>query len=183
MIVLVDMDDVLEHLVVGWCEYLNSHYGTNVKMEDINDWNIKLAFPTLTREQIFSAEYDDSLWDLTPPVEGADEALRKILADGHEVYVTTATVYQSLKAKMEKILFKYYPYIDWSHVIITENKHLVKGDVLIDDGPHNLMGGSYRKILMDRPWNRSFDEKAYGCVRVHNWEEAYAEVCRIAKES
>ena len=30
---------------------------------------------------------------------------------------------------------------------------------MIDDGIHNLIGGEYKKILFDAPYNRSFDDK------------------------
>ena len=103
------------------------------------------------------------------------------MAEGHEIYVVTATHYKTLRAKMERVLFRYFPFLDWSHVIITENKHLIRGDVLIDDGPHNLTGGTYRKILFEAGHNLSFDEKSVGAVRVRSWEEACAEVRRIAK--
>ena len=48
---------------------------------------------------------------------------------------------------------------------------MVRGDVLIDDAPHNLVGGEYAKILFDRPHNRSFDHVANDALRVNTWEE------------
>ena len=172
MTILVDMDDVIEKLVDGWVDYNNEKFGTDVKPEDVRDWNMSLAFPTLTREQVYAAEMDEALWDRVKPMPGADEALRALIADGHDVYIVTATRYETLKAKMEKVLFRYFPYLSWDRVIITSNKHLIRGDVLIDDGPHNLTGGDYKKILFDANHNRSFDESSVGAVRVRSWEEA-----------
>lgn len=119
MIVLVDMDDVLELLVPGWVAYVNERFGTHARPQDVRSWNMAQAFPTLTREQVYSAVMDDALWDYVKPMPGADEALRRMMADGHEIYVVTATQYQTLRAKMENVLFRYFPYITWSHVIIT----------------------------------------------------------------
>ena len=48
---------------------------------------------------------------------------------------------------------------------------MIRGDVLIDDGIHNLEGGDYVKILMTAPHNRNYDAEANGMIRVHNWEE------------
>ena len=182
MTVLVDMDDVMETLVAGWVEYLNDRFGTRVDPKDVHDWNMSLAFPMLTHEQVYSAETDDALWDYVKPMPGAAEALLKMREDGHEIYVVTAAHYASLRAKMEKVLFSYFPFLDWAHVIVTRNKHLIKGDVLIDDGPHNMAGGDYKKILFDAGHNRLFDESSVGAVRVRGWDEAYREVCRIARE-
>jgi len=182
MTILVDMDDVLECLVAGWVECLNERYGTCVTPADVNDWDVGKAFPTLTHDQVFAVECEDSLWDRVRPMPGADEGLRTLLADGHTVYIVTATKYQTLRSKMEKVLFRYFPYLTWDQVIITSHKELIRGDVLIDDGPHNLSRGEYRKILFDACHNRSFDETAVGAVRVKNWAEACAEVRKIAAE-
>lgn len=172
MRILVDMDDVLEQLVPAWVQYINDRYGTSARPEDVTKWNMALAFPTLTREQVYGAGLDDALWDYVQPMPGADEALRSLMAEGHEIYIVTATMYQTLRAKMEKVLFRYFPYIDWSHVIITENKHMILGDVLIDDGPHNLTGGVYRKLLFTAGHNKGFDAASVGAVRVNSWTEA-----------
>lgn len=183
MRILVDMDDVLEQLVAGWVAYINHKFGTDTKAEDVKDWDISLAFPTLTKEQVYCPEFDDDFWDWVKPMPGADEALRKLIADGHEIIVVTASYYQTLKAKMDRVLFRYFPYLNFEkNVIITFNKQLIDGDVLIDDGPHNLTGGRYRKILFDTNHNRKFDEASVGAVRAHNWNEVYDIICRFNKE-
>ena len=48
---------------------------------------------------------------------------------------------------------------------------MIRGDVLIDDGIHNLEGGEYRKLLFTRHYNREYDAEANGMIRVHNWDE------------
>ena len=182
MTILVDCDDVLEQLVAAWVEYNNLHFGTDVSVDDVTDWDLSIAFPTLTEEQLFQAERDDALWYNVQPMPGASEALQKLIAEGHEIFLVTATRYETVKSKMENVVFKYFPFIDWDHVIITTRKQMIKGDVLIDDGPHNMQGGEYEKILFDARHNRNFDESSVGAVRVHNWEEAYEQVLRIAEE-
>ena len=67
-------------------------------------------------------------------------------------------------------------------VIITANKQMIKGDVLIDDGVHNHIGGGYEKLLMDAPHNRGIDAEGNGMVRVKNWAEIYREIRRIAAQ-
>ena len=178
MTILVDMDDVIERLVEGWVEYVNDKYGTTTHPDDVTDWNMAKAFPTLTYEQVYGAEKDDALWDHIRPMPGAAEVLQRLMAEGHEVYIVTASDYITLRAKMEKVLFRYFPFISWKQVIITKNKQIIKGDVLVDDGPHNMTGGEYRKILFDARHNRNFDETSVGAVRVYNWEEAYTEIMK-----
>ena len=65
------------------------------------------------------------------------------------------------------------PEIPWSHVVVANNKSLVKGDILVDDGLHNLYNGNYIKVIFDKPWNREVDKSKLTDIihRIHNWEE------------
>ncbi len=168
--ILFDADDTVENLCDCWIALLNERYGTSVKIEDVTDWNITLAFPTLTKEQIFGVLNEDELFHRLERVPDSLEVLQTLYNEGHQLYMVTATGYQTCKTKMERIL-ELFPFLDWDHVIITANKQLVKGDILIDDNPHNLVGGEYIPILFDRPHNHSFDNKAHGIARAQTWEE------------
>lgn len=181
--VLVDMDDTIEMLGDAWCKYLNRKHGTNVTHEELDQWDVTMKFPTLTAEEVYAPLFEDKFWDWVRPMDGAAENIKKIIEDGHTVYIVTTSDYKTIRAKMEKVLFRYFPFLTWSDVIITSNKQLVKGDVLIDDGLHNLIGGSYEKVLMTAPHNKKFEqEQKYGIHRVNNWEEVYDFVCQIAKK-
>lgn len=180
MKILVDMDDVLERLLEAMLLYVNSRYGTRTQLDDVKQWDLQKAFPTLTREQVYSPEQDPAFWRTVAPMPGADEALRSLIADGHEIYIVTATEYETLREKMDDVLFRYFPYLTWHNVIITAHKQMIRGDILIDDGPHNFPGGEYKGILFDAPHNRSFDESTVGAVRVKTWPEALAAVRQIA---
>lgn len=51
--ILFDADDVAETLLEGWVRTLNERYGTTTLVEDVTDWDISKAFPTLTKQQIY----------------------------------------------------------------------------------------------------------------------------------
>ena len=171
MIILTDADGVLENLTHVWVELLNEKYGYSVKYEDVKEWDMCKSYPGLTREEVYGMELNDELYDRMGPMEGGPECIRKLIEKGHEVYVVTNTPYQVIKSKMEKVIFKYYPFLTWKNVIVASNKKLIKGDVLIDDGIHNLMGGDYKKILFTAPYNEDFDAKANDMIRVSNWSD------------
>lgn len=40
--VLIDMDDTIEGLVFAWVHYVNEKFGTTVRPEDIDDWNMQI---------------------------------------------------------------------------------------------------------------------------------------------
>ena len=171
MIILTDADGVLENLTQEWIALLNETYGRDVRYEDLREWDMCAAYPGLTRGQVYGMELNEALYDRMKPIEGARECLEKLIAKGHTVYVVTDTPYQIIRPKMDKVIFRYYPFLTWKNMILTSNKHLICGDVLIDDGVHNLLGGSYRKILVSAPYNEEFDAEANGMVRTRGWKD------------
>ncbi len=180
--VLVDMDDTLTDLLGAWVNYLNIQYGLNVDPNSITDWDIARFFPSLTKEQVMRPINDGKLWMFVKPKPHAAEYLRKLLDDGHRVMVVTASEYETLAVKMNLVLFKYFPFLSWNDVIITSSKQMIRGDVLVDDGVHNLVGGSYAKILVTAPHNRSFDAKKNQMQRAAGWEEIYRMICCLAQQ-
>ncbi len=180
--VMVDMDDTIENLKAIWIDRLNARYGYQVDPESVIEWNIAKSYPGLTREQVYDVVLEADLYDVMEPLPGAVEALRKIQEDGHRLLIVTTTNYEIVPAKMTRFLFKYFPFIDWHDVILTHYKPLLKGDVLIDDGIHNLEGADYVKVLFSASHNRLYDAEANGMIRVDNWTEAYEVVRKLAEE-
>lgn len=178
--IFVDMDDTIEQLLKAWVIEANQRYGYSVSCDEVTDWDVTLAFPGLTMEQVYEIPTLPGFWKDVDPVPGAAEALQHFMAEGHDVYIVTATPYESVPEKMNDCLFKLFPFLKWDQLIITFHKQLLQGDVLIDDGVHNLEGGSYTKVLMTAPHNRSYDAEANGMIRVNNWSEAIAVVDRLA---
>ena len=172
--ILVDMDDTIECLVQAWVEYVNEKYGTDTKSEDVLEWDISVAFPTLSREQVYDVLLEDELYKRIRPMDDAALYLKKLQDEGNEIYIVTNSVYQTIRPKMDEVLFRYFPFIGWDNVILAKNKKMIKGDFLVDDGIHNLLEGDYKKILFTAPHNRSFDAGANGMVRADSWEEAYS---------
>ncbi|MCL2285601.1 MAG: hypothetical protein FWC32_04465 [Firmicutes bacterium] len=170
--ILVDIDDVLNNLLECWVELLNKKYNLNACAQSLKEWNVQAIYPTLTVEEVYRPNYENEIWGMISPRPTSIEYLKKMIDDGHDVVIITAAVYETLPAKMDW-LFSAFPYLSWENVIITRRKQLVKADVMIDDGIHNLEGGDFFKILMDAPNNREYDAAANGMVRVHTIKEAY----------
>ena len=171
MVILVDMDDTIEQLLAAWLRAANRRYGRNAAYEKVRDWDVSLAYPGLSREEIYAIPNEPGFWATVEPIPGAAEALQRLMAAGHQIYIVTATERESLVEKMDDLLFRYFPFLSWDQVIITKRKQLIRGDVLIDDGPHNLEGGDYVKLLMTAPHNLDYDAEANGMIRVNNWGE------------
>ena len=171
MRILVDMDDTIEQLLDAWVSRANEKFGRDVSLNEITGWNVAAPYSGLTREDIYGVTYEPGFWSGVKPMPGAAEALKHFMDEGHEVYIVTATEIEHVEEKMKGLLFRYFPFLTWNQVIITGRKQLIRGDVLIDDGTHNLEGGDYRKILFTAPHNRFYDAEANGMTRVNTWEE------------
>lgn len=180
--VLIDLDDTMTCLCRAWCRWLNTAHGTCVSENDITGWKISNYFSTLTEEQVFKPLHTDSFWQDVEPMADAPKYIKQLMDEGFEVYICTASLFDTIKAKFEYVLGKYFPFVSWNQVIIAKNKQLINGDILIDDGIHNLEGGAYKKILMSAPHNKSYDAESHGMTRVKSWKEAYNAVHRYASE-
>lgn len=93
-----------------------------------------------------------------PVIEGAQEAL-KTMTQQHDVYILTSAGVTLPMAASEK-----YQWVTerlgatWlSRLIITPAKHMVKGDILIDDKPQvrGETHAEWEHVLYDWPYNRT----------------------------
>lgn len=172
MIILVDLDNVLINTGQAWVDLLNERHGTTVKYDDVSKWDVEEFFPALSRNDIYEPLESGEVWSRVSLIPGARETLEKIIKDGHEVYVVTASSLNTIGKKWREVIKELLPMIHHNNVIVTHHKQMIQGDVLIDDAPFNFEGADYFPILFDAPHNRS--EKSSGFVRAENWDEVYA---------
>lgn len=174
------MDDTIEDLGSAWAEYLSNKYADRLTykktVEDFKEWDVCKAFPELTKEEIFEPLESDDFWCSVKPYKDAVKYI-PLLYDKFTLYICTNSGYKTIKNKAESVLFKYFPCIRWSDVVVTASKQLINADYLVDDNPDNLIGGKYKKILFTRPHNKWFDATANDVVRVYCWKEIYDHLC------
>ena len=176
------MDGTITDLLPSWVKKLNEKHGTNVDHRNIKFWDMEKNFPTLTRDEIFEPLSLDDFWKTVFPISGAQISIRSLLEASHEVYIVTSSGYETLKSKMNNLLFKYFPFLSWDNLIIAKNKQMIDGDVLIDDNPDNLIGGKYIKILLNKSYNEDFDAESNGVLRAHSWNQIFSMLCDIDQE-
>ena len=160
-VIVTDMDDVLVDLLPAWISTLNFRYNQHVKVDDIVEWDMRKAFPTLKPEQIYSVLGEQTFWSLVTPKGDAVQGLTELHDMGHKIYVCTATHYKNLSQKLNSCLTKYFPWLTYTDIIMCHNKQMIKCDYIIDDYPENIRGHSAVSFLMDAPHNRSRDKVAY----------------------
>lgn len=182
--ILVDMDEVLENLGDVWIDELNQWHGTSVRHEDITEWDMTKFFPMLSRNQVFAPLHDEATWKRVEPLPGAQECVRILKADGHDVVVVSASHPDTVKWKYEW-LARYFPNIPYKDIVFCSRKQLVKGDFLIDDAPHNLFGGTYMPIMFAAPHNRAWKPhklEEFNCYRTDDWYDTLRLIRYIAEK-
>lgn len=174
MVILVDVDETIEELLNSWTHFLNKQYGTNVVKDNIKEWDMSKSYPTLTFEQLYGPLSTKEFWEDVREVPNAGHYLQRLIKDGNDVILLTSSYYSTIQNKIEHMINRLFPFIPWDNVIVTTRKYLVRGDVMIDDYEQNLIPGDWEtKILIDEPYNRDFNEREYGIIRVKSWDEIY----------
>lgn len=172
----VDMDDTIENLLVAWVAWLNKQYNLTVDAGEFKTWGMKDHYPQLTPEQIYEPLTRKDFWLTVTPKGDAIFYLDKLIKEGYDIYICTASHYGTVTAKMQAIVERYFPFIDWKHIIVIEDKSMLNFDLLIDDGLHNLMKGNYKKILLNAQYTQNINVEQYGICRCYNWHQIYKKV-------
>jgi len=168
----IDLDDVLWSLVDAWLKRYNEIVDDDVTPEDIKSWQIDQYIKKGTREMLFYILEQNDFWETLKPKPGSQFYLKKLIDDGYDVVIITATSYQTLKPKLIQF-FELFPFIKEEQIIVTQRKQMVDVDLLVDDNPVNFYDASYIKVLFDAPHNKAFNEKLISAVRLSNWTFIY----------
>lgn len=163
-VIAIDQDQVLANLFTPWVDAINKHENENVPYEAVKSWDICSYFECGKRVYDY---LDYNMFRNLPVIEGSQRVVSKLM-DIYDVFVvTTATSHpQSLLAKMEW-LKEHFEFISPSNIVLCGSKSIIKADVMIDDGVHNLEVFDGIKLLFDACHNKDCD-KFY---RVNNWND------------
>jgi 5'-nucleotidase len=139
MLVLVDQDGPLADFEAGFCSRWSEKYPDRpvVPTEQRRSFYIKDEYPAEYREDIMEIQSSPGFILGLPLIPGALDALHGMEAEGDEVRILTSPLTRYHNCVMEK-----YAWVDrhlgpdWvRRIILTKDKTMVRGDVLIDDKP------------------------------------------------
>lgn len=168
MLVAVDVDGVVADLHTEWLRLYNDDYGDKLRPEDITKWNIHELVKPECGEKIFDYLRRSDLYSKVPAVPGAREGVAEIRANGHRVVFVSSAVLGSLDQKFKWLIdngfLKNKGGKPESDLVFSHDKTLIKADMLIDDGLHNVREWEYA-LLVDAPYNR----ENTNATRVYNW--------------
>lgn len=174
--VLLDVDGVLADFHKPTLEFLERRFGLRYDLSSFPTWDI---FATVGREYQPETErhWAEEGWCAAIPLyEGAVEGVRLLRDSGAEVFFVTAQMTHAPFWMWERVQWlKRHFDADDRHVVFTLSKHLVVGDVLVDDKPSNVASWTAahptrHAVLWDQPTNAGV-ETPPGAVRCGSWAD------------
>jgi 5'-nucleotidase len=160
MIVLVDQDGVLadfsKHFYTLWGEEYPQ--APNVPVEKRKHFWVEKDIPDVHRDQVRALIRRKNFFRNLPPVEHALVGINELVQAGHEVFICTSPVTNHRYCLGEKQEWVEEHLGTWfaRRMIITQDKTLVCGDVLIDDKPviEGLMTPQWVHMVFDASYNQ-----------------------------
>lgn len=164
----IDLDVVLNNLHDVWLDRYSIDYNDNVKVQDMDVWDIVSIVKPECGEKIFEYLREPDFFFNLDIVEGAKQVI-EFLAEHYDLYVVTAYIPETCFDKVRWIRKNELAIRD-ENIIFINNKSLVDLDYLIDDGPHNFKNLKCTGLIFDMPYNRDMILKS-NLHRVNDWFE------------
>ena len=166
MTIFVDMDEVLADTYQAHIDLYNREHNTHFSRIDCNGKEFWQMVPEAHQKSVLQHAYQVGFFKDLAVIEDSQEVM-EALSEKHEVYIASAAMQfpNSLKEKSDW-LDEFFPFIPWQKRILCGHKHILKGEVLIDDRSYNLQNFDGRGLLFTSPHNT----KTEGFERVSTWK-------------
>lgn len=164
MIILCDIDNTINNLTKVLLDELNERNSTTYQYSEITDYD----WLNHTFEDPFEPTEHKEFWDKVSVDTNAVRFLESCVQDEIKVYLVTASHFNdTLGYKINKTLSFFNPeFITYTNVIIASDKHMIIGDILIDDHIDNLNNFDGDKVCFKQPWNHTWVGK-----KLSHWPE------------
>ncbi len=160
MIILVDMDNTLAEFDKGFLDIWRKLYPKEfyVPLEDRRTFHPHKDYPEHLHEKIHEICHGKGFIRNLEPTPGGIEAVNSMIEEGHDVRFCTSYLFEYDNCVLEK-----YQWVEAhfgeeaiERLIITRDKTLIRGDLLIDDKPeiNGVVTPTWEHIVYDRPHNR-----------------------------
>lgn len=167
MRIFVDMDEVMADTYGAHIEIYNTEFNGQLSPENCAGKEVWNMVPETHQDSVRKHAIRRGFFRNLKPISDSIHILKK-LASKHEVYIASAAMQfpNSLEEKSDW-LDEFFPFIPWQNRILCGHKHILKGDILIDDRSYNLQNFDGRGILFTSPHNTNTE----GFERAATWLE------------
>jgi 5'-nucleotidase len=174
MIILVDMDGVICDFIGGWLKKVKEELDLDLPYP--LEWQLELAFPQVETKLITDVFRKPGFFLGLDPMPGAIDALNMMVEAGNEVYICTSPqlTYHCAAEKTEWV--DSYLGRDWvARTIISKDKTLIHGDILIDDEPikEGLFKPTWEHVIYEHPFHAKEKREGRAMITWKNWPKIY----------
>jgi 5'-nucleotidase len=171
MRILVDMDGVIADWGRAYGESLDL-FGEDAagipRHKDQKTFDLHAGRTQTEKDLINAVMIEPGFYSRLDPIPGAKDALKAMVAQGHDVRIVTSPWISNPTCASDKLnwVVKHYGSHWGPRVIITADKTLVHGDILVDDKPE-IKGAhepTWEHVLFDQPYNQDIKKR-----RVLDW--------------
>ena len=175
MLILLDQDGVLADFERGFRDAWNLRYGDQMPAltpPARKSFHLRDDYPPHLWEAVKSIYEAPRFYRDLHPMPGALKSVRAMIEEGHDVRICTSPLTPWRNCVPEK-----YEWVErhlgtdfLPRLIITKDKTLVRGHVLVDDKPR-IDGAEmplWRHVIFDAPYNTSVHGPR---MAWHNWRE------------
>lgn len=155
--ILLDVDGVLRNIVDKMIEVYKKYYDPDatVTHSDVTEWDMDRLFPKAPKgvRQTFFVDHAQEVFEESEPYGTDLGAITHELGKRHKIYIVTHQ-YPGNEGFTKRWLEKYDVYNNG--IVIAKDKRIMKGDIALDDGLHNLEAYASIHVLpvaYNQPWN------------------------------
>ena len=167
MTLFVDMDEVIADTYQGHIDCYHKDYGVKRTKDECQGKDFWQCVPEEHQKSIKEHAWQEGFYKNLKVIPHSQQVLEE-LCGKHEVFIASAAMQfpNSLREKSDW-LDTFFPFIPWQNRILCGMKHMLKGDILIDDRSFHLKRFDGDTILFTSPHNTA----TQGFVRANSWLE------------
>jgi len=147
----LDVDGVLRDCVTPLLDIYNKKHDDNVKYSEIKGWDIGQYLKKDEEYKNYFTKYPEQIFRDAPMYNPNTVEILKSIQEKYKIHITTSQ-FKGLEGHTVTWLHKHN--IPYDYLSFAKDKNVVTGDILVDDGVHNLEASNTEtNICFTQPWN------------------------------
>lgn len=178
---LLDCDEVLGDFLSSALPIISKHAKKEIATHHLTEWDIFAGLPDKIEKKCYREFSKKGFCQNIKPFEDAQKIMPTLLEEA-EVYIVTSPLRSTYWHQERVDWLRTHMGIPSNRVILTSAKHMVQGDIFVDDRPLNIERWEQRNpgryaFLWDRPFNRG----AKHLTRAKSWKDILKVVRSVNK--
>lgn len=175
MLILVDQDGPLADFEGGFLRNWQKLFPKEffIPLEERNIFYMREQYPSHLKEKVDSIYSSPGFFRNLEPTKGSIEAIKTLVALGYDVRICTSPLSRYENCVLEKFEWveKHFGRAFTKRIILTKDKTMVRGDLLIDDKPEitGVFNPTWEHIIFDYPYNQHIQKNRR--LNWGNWKE------------